>query len=113
MSPGPENFIFLNEMYGVPNNRRFLLRKLAQRGTSSSSSRLSSTLAEEEDKVYIVMRQEIQKAVKQMEQRTDGREHLDGWFEEHRNEYGSVHSRDFGGGCKVKVAKLLVGPDES
>ena len=54
------------------------------------------------------MRQEVTK----IEQRTDGQEHLDGWFEEHRSEFGSVHSKYFGQGVKVKVAKLLVTPDE-
>ena len=99
-SPGPENFLFLEEMYGVVNRRRSFLRKLM--GHSPAPA----------EEVSEGVRNEMLQAVKQMEQRTDGQEHLDGWFEKHRNEFGSLHTRDFGEGYTVKVAKLLVGPDE-
>ena len=56
--------------------------------------------------------QEMRQAIQQFELRTDGLEHLDGWLEEHRSEFGSLHSRDFGNGYKIQVSKLLVAPDE-
>lgn len=76
-----------------------MLRKLW--APPSNVAEIPSALAQQ-------MRQEVTK----IEQRTDGQEHLDGWFEEHRSEFGSVHSKYFGQGVKVKVAKLLVTPDE-
>lgn len=98
MTPGPENFLFLEEMYGTVNNgRRSWLRRLM--GTQSAV-------------LPAQIHDEMVRAVQQMEQRSDGQEHLDGWLEEHRNEHGSVHSREFGGGYTVKVAKLLVRPEE-
>ena len=101
--PGPENFAFLEIMYGTVNNgkngnrQRSFLRKL-----------WTPTVAQ----VPTDLAQLVRKEVLKIEQRADGKEHLDGWLEEHRSEFGSVHSKTFGQGYSVKVAKLLVTPDE-
>jgi hypothetical protein len=51
-------------------------------------------------------------AIEQIELRTDGKEHLDGWLEEHRSESGSLHSMEFDAGYQVRVAKLIVTDEE-
>lgn len=107
-SPGPENFLFLKEIYGVANRRRSFLRKLVD----SSPAPVAVAKEEEALEVSEELRNEMLEAVDQIEQRFDGQEHLDGWFEEHRNEFGSMHSRYFGEGRIVRVSKLLVPPDE-
>jgi hypothetical protein len=99
-SPGPENFAFLKIMYGTVNDR---LRKLRWR---SLLSRNAST------KVPAEIRRLMTEAIEQIELRTDGKEHLDGWLEEHRSESGSLHSMEFDAGYQVRVAKLLVTDEE-
>ena len=97
--PGPANFAFLQEMYGtVGGGRRSFLRKLWAK----------SPVPANYDDVVQIMRQDVLK----MEQRTDGQEHLDGWYENHRSEFGSVHTKHFGQGFSVRVTKLLATPDE-
>lgn len=91
--PGTDNFLFLQEMYGTINDRRGLLRRLGYKSATPS-------IAHE-------LRHEMMEAVRQLELRNDGLEHLEGWFEEHRSDFGSVHSRNFGKGYTVKVAKLF------
>mmetsp|Transcript_14870 Transcript_14870/g.30347 ORF Transcript_14870/g.30347 Transcript_14870/m.30347 type:complete len:345 (+) Transcript_14870:43-1077(+) len=116
MQPGPENFDFLAQMYGTvnggsgnsdsnPTNNgggRGLLRKLWTPSTQTP-------------KVLDIPTDVLEKITQEvsiMEKRTDGQEHLDGWFEEHRSEFGSLHTKYFGDGYSVRVAKLLVAPDE-
>ena len=108
-SPGPENFLFLQQMYGTVNDRRSFLRRLI----TSNSPRTETVHHMRERRVSEEkMAHVMQRAIQQIEQRSDGQEHLDGWTEEHRSELGSLHSRHFGDGYTVKVAKLLVTEDE-
>lgn len=102
--PGPENFAFLEAMYGTVNDGRNRNRQRAflRRLWAPTVAQVPADLAQQ-------MREEVLK----IEQRADGKEHLDGWLEEHRSDFGSVHSRSFGQGYSVKVAKLLVTPDET
>lgn len=100
-SPGIDNFLFLQAMYGTVNDRRGLLRRM----TSAKNEAESVTVPQD-------LHLQMIEAVKKLEQRIDGLEHLDGWFEEHRSDFGTLHSQEFGEGYTVKVAKLLVTPDE-
>jgi len=119
MQPGPANFEFLAEMYGTVNGEfsnsdtgendsannnggRHLLRKNLMSSTQTPKMMDSPT------DVSNKIRQEVSK----IQKRSDGKEHLDGWFEEHRSEFGSLHTKYFGNGHSVRVAKILVTPDE-
>ena len=112
MQPGAENFDFLAQMYGTVNGGignsennggRGLLRKPWTPSTKAHP-KVVDMPTELSDK--------IRREVSKIEKRTDGQEHLDGWFEEHRSEYGSLHTMYFGDGHSVMVAKLLVTTDE-
>jgi hypothetical protein len=121
-SPGPENFVFLREMYGTvdgwtdPTGDRTAAETSAQEAAAvppedSGNRRFLWLRGKRKKDSTNVLMEPVQEAVRAIESRTDGQEHLDGWKELHRNAYASFHSRDFGHGITVKVSKLLAVPE--
>ena len=114
-SPGPENFIFLEAMYGTVDGGATTTTKTTEGDGGERKllrSGIGATNSAEQLVIPTHLVTQVREAVRAMEARNDGKEHLDGWTEEHRSEYGSRHSRDFGNGVKVRVSKLLATPDD-
>ena len=115
MHPGPTNFLFLQQMYGTVDDTATESNDNSWWGGNGNGGGRSlvrrRSLLYESAALSPDMRDQILKALKEIEECPAGLEHaLEGWVEDGRNGFRSRHRRNFAQ-YTVRVTKLLLNRD--
>lgn len=104
-SPAEVNFSFLADLYGTVGNRRQLIRrKVEQHDHESLVQQIEQDVVQELPHWLI---NKLKNLVTELENRSDGNSHEDGWTVLHRSKHGEAHHMELGDGYSVQVHFLL------